>query len=141
MMFSPTNTYARESEEKMAALSGLELRWPFFNLQLAQFAFSSPDRIRQRGRINKFVHRHAMNGLLPPMILGRESKADFMITYRRYLLGMESQFTTEIPSRQKDWVSSSRIVDMYKQTQKGLTPDGLPEWQLWGLFGCDALSM
>ncbi len=138
MVFSPTNAEARESEERMAAKYGLELRWPFFNLQLAQFSFASPDRIRLRGQQNKFVHRRAMQGLLPQVILNRMTKADFMVTYRKYLQDMESQFCREIPSRRQSWVNDVNLCELFLATQKGATESGMFEWQLWGLFGCDA---
>ena len=141
MLFSPTNALAREAEDRMAAMSGLELRWPFFNLQLAQFAFASPDRIRLRGRTNKFVHRKAMSGYLPEDILNRRTKADFMITYRQYLRGMVSEFCREIPQRRPGWVKADELANLYKLTQRGATPDGMPEWQLWGVFGCDAVCV
>jgi asparagine synthase (glutamine-hydrolysing) len=139
MVFSPTNCFAREAEERMAALSGLELRWPFFNLQLAQFAFASPDCIRRRGRTDKFVHRRAMKDFLPDIILNRQSKADFMVTYQRYLQGMETTLCQEIPQRRAPWLDREKLAALYQHTQRGPTFDGMPEWQLWGLFGCDAV--
>ncbi len=141
MLFSPSNSYSREAEEKLASMTGMELRRPFFNLQLAQFAFSTPDKIRLRGRIDKFVHRQAMRGMLPQRVLDRESKADFMVTYRRYLVEMEDLICREIPSRRQAWVNASKVRATYRQTQMGPTLDGMAEWQLWGLFGCDAVCV
>jgi asparagine synthase (glutamine-hydrolysing) len=141
MTFSPTNCFAREAEERMAAMSGLELRWPFFNLQLAQFAFASPDCIRRRGRTDKFVHRRAMKDFLPDIILKRESKADFMLTYQNYLRGMETILCHEIPLKRQYWLDKEKLAAMYQLTQQGPTVNGMPEWQLWGLFGCDAVCV
>ena len=141
MTFSATNAEARESEERMAAHYGLEIRWPFFNLQLAQFAFSSPDRIRLRGSTHKFVHRQAMHGLLPPVVAERTTKADFMITFRRYLKEMEAVYCNEIASKREDWVVPDKLRDLFRITQSGPTPNGMPEWQLWGVFCCDAICV
>ena len=125
----------------MASHKGLELRWPFFNLQLVKFAFASPDRIRLRGKTNKFVHRGAMQGFLPADVLKRTTKADFMVTYRTYLAGMGPLFNEEILKRRERWINTPKVLKSYEQTQPGPTLDGMPEWQLWGLFGCDAICM
>ncbi len=141
MLRSPANIEARESEERLAAHYGLELRWPFYNLKLAQFAFSSPDHLRRRGKTDKFIHRRAMAGLLPEAVRNRDTKADFMVTYRRYLSGMERQFCSKIPQRRGAWLKRDELVNLYQITKAGPSCDGMPEWQLWGIFGCDALSV
>lgn len=140
-LFSPTNIFAREAEERMAAMRGLELRLPFFNLHFVQFAFSSPDRIRVRGRTNKFVHRQAMTDLLPEAVLNRKTKADFSVVYRRYLKDMENHFCQVIAHRRQGWINAEKLAEMYGATSQDVNFRGVSEWQLWGLFGCDALYL
>ena len=139
MLLSPANIEAKESEERLAANWGVELRWPFYNLQLAEFMFATPERIRLRGSSDKYVHRQALVQALPKAVLERRTKADFMVTYRRYLGQMQSEFLNELPRRRKAWVDPETAEGMYRATQAGPTRDGGFEWQLWGLFCCDAV--
>ncbi len=68
---------ARELEERLSSSLQLELRKPFFNEKIIQFAFSTPERLRSRGHTTKWLHRQALKGLLPALVLNRASKAEF----------------------------------------------------------------
>lgn len=141
MLHLPINIIGRDSEERLAAAAGIEIRRPYLNLQLVEFAFMSPDRIRLRGRTDKFVHRRAMAGFLPALVLNRETKADFTVTFQRYLSQMEGVLTVDIPIRRKAWVNAGKVTEMYQSVKIAPDPFGDAEWQLWGLFGCDAVYM
>ena len=51
---------AREAEEHQMALAGIELRAPFHDQRMIEFAFASPVHLRLRGRTTKWLHRHAL---------------------------------------------------------------------------------
>ena len=76
---------AFEIEERAACSQGLELRYPFSNHKIIQLAFSTPERLRSRGRELKRIHRRALAGFLPELVLRRADKADFMVMFRRQL--------------------------------------------------------
>ena len=76
---------AREAEEHQAALAGLDLRAPFHDRRMIEFAFASPAHLRLRGRTTKWLHRHALRDLLPPSIRERSTKADFMLVFQNQL--------------------------------------------------------
>jgi asparagine synthase (glutamine-hydrolysing) len=137
-----TNAYpmlAHESDERLCSGLGLELRRPFWNAKLVQFNFMCPERLHLQGRVNKFLHRRAMAGLLPELVLKRESKAEFSITYRRHLPEMKELLVNQIPSRHPYWVKSQFISKMYDQAMQDSMKSGWAKKRMWNLFGCDAL--
>ncbi|MBZ0096749.1 MAG: asparagine synthase (glutamine-hydrolyzing) [Sulfuricella sp.] len=133
------SVWARESEERLSSSAGLELRRPFWDSRLIQFCLTTPERLRSRGRINKALHRRAMIGLLPELVLKRESKADFSITFHRHLHEMREELTQRIPAKRYDWVESRGVATLYKRYENHPNHAGWPGWILWALFGCDSL--
>jgi asparagine synthase (glutamine-hydrolysing) len=133
------DVFARELEERLSSSLQIELRKPFFNEKIVQFAFSTPERLRSRGHTTKWLHRQAMKGLLPDMILNRNSKADFMVTFRRTLDSAKAILAGEIMPHRETWIQPKHagiICENYHEDAFA----GWAEWRLWTLVGCDALS-
>ena len=99
---------AYEMEERLACSQGLELRYPFFNHKIIQLAFSTPERLRSRGREVKRLHRRALAGFLPELVLRRADKADFMVMFRRQLDPLIDQIRSDILPRRLDWIWPGR---------------------------------
>lgn len=138
MLSAAYSGHARDLEEGLAARAGIELRRPFFSPQMVQFAFSTPEWIRLRGRTDKYLHRKAMSGLLPESVLKRATTADFMITFQWQLSGMREFFRSEFAGAGRNWVESDQLARLHRQIGDP-RHCGVPEWKLWTLFGCDAL--
>ena len=139
MLGSAFDAMAYELEERMTTSVGLELRYPFFNHKIIQLAFSTPERLRSRGRLQKNLHRQAMAGLLPEVVLRREDKADFMVTFRRQLDPMIDELRRDLLPRRIDWIPSAganALCDAYHDPAQA----GRCEWWLWAFVGCDALA-
>jgi asparagine synthase (glutamine-hydrolysing) len=134
------SVWAREAEERMGSSAGVEVRRPFWNPKQVQFCFATPARLRSRGRINKALHRTAMIGLLPELVLQRETKAEFSITCHRHLLGMKAELTQRIPAKRRDWVESSTVAGLFERYENHPSDSGWSIWMLWTLFGCDTLN-
>jgi asparagine synthase (glutamine-hydrolysing) len=129
---------ARESEERISSSLQLELRKPFFNEKIIQFAFSTPERLRSRGHTTKWLHRQALNGLLPALVLNRATKADFMVIFRRHLDSMRAEVATDIVPRRAAWIQPEGAISICRNYHD-VTYSGWAEWWLWTLVGCDAL--
>jgi asparagine synthase (glutamine-hydrolysing) len=132
------NITAREWEERFSATLGLELRSPYWNARIVQFAFSTPERLRSLGRSTKRFHRQALRRALPALVLDRTTKADFMVMFRRQLAAEDSDLRAAVSRRSADWVRpdlAGALLDRGPGGPAGSTP----EWQLWTLVGCDAL--
>jgi asparagine synthase (glutamine-hydrolysing) len=63
--------------EHQRAHSHIEARSPMLSRAFIEFSAQTPEHIRRRGGMTKFVHREALHGILPPSILSRTSKAAF----------------------------------------------------------------
>ena len=60
--------------DKMTMANALELRVPFLDHKLVEFAATLPARLKVRGRTGKVLLRKAMRGVLPAEILDRPKK-------------------------------------------------------------------
>jgi asparagine synthase (glutamine-hydrolysing) len=131
--------HAREFEERMASSVGVELRRPYFDVDLIQFAFTIPDGYLLRGHTDKYLHRKALAHLLPPAVLTRTTKAEFSVTYRWLLPEIRQELMGKISKRVQDWVEPSE-VDKLLGHADNLENSSWPVWMLWGLIGCEAMS-
>jgi asparagine synthase (glutamine-hydrolysing) len=80
--------------DKMTMAAGLELRVPFLDHRLVEFAASLPDSSKLRGRTGKVLLREAMRGVLPDAILDRPKKG-FPVPIASWLRGPLRQFTQD----------------------------------------------
>ena len=137
--------FASELEERMASRLGLESRQPMQTSRLVEFAIATPERLRIRGRTNKFMHVQAMRNVLPKKVLNRKTKADFSILFRQHLEGMEEDLLREIPKSRPSWVEADRMQTVYECYRDRLatgrsSSGGKAQWILWNLIGCDLLA-
>lgn len=126
---------AIEMAVRLYARHGLELRQPFWNARIIEFAFATPEHSRRRGSVDKWLHRRAMQGLLPADVLQRSSKAEFSATFFSYRADLASQLTEDVLPRRQQWVNSQAIGRMLQPVDE---PDHSAMWVLWALFGVDA---
>ena len=66
-----------EWNNKIAAMQGLEMTFPFLDRDLLSFLMSIPGEILSRNGVPKGLLREAMRGTLPDPIVNRTWKADF----------------------------------------------------------------
>lgn len=129
---------AREMEERLNARLGLERRLPFFDVRIIQFAFSTPERLRSRGNMTKWLHRQALINILPPAVIDRTTKADFMVMFRRQIDALQEELEAKLFPRCGLWVEPEKAADFLASYADG-SQTGWVEWPLWSLVGCDAL--
>jgi asparagine synthase (glutamine-hydrolysing) len=72
----PNATTGNDTMNLFFARFGVELRCPFLDRRLVEFAFAIPQNQRWRGSQSKFVLRQAMKGIVPSVIGERTAKAD-----------------------------------------------------------------
>ena len=137
---NPYTLHALEQEERMASAAGLELRRPFFSRDIVQFCFSSPERQRKRGTVNKHLHREALQGWLPECVRQRQSKAEFTTTFAWYRANLEKSLEAKVPVILDRWISG-KFVDRLRKSRGTETPgpDGVRLSMMWSLFACGAI--
>ena len=132
---------AIEMAERFYAHVGLEMRQPFWNARMVEFAMAIPERSRSRGGVDKWLHRCAMQGLLPEAVVRRQSKADFSITFTRYLTDLGLHLTATVLPRRSGWVDQRSVLSMLRVCSD-VPPSnwpGMEPWTLWALVGVDAV--
>ena len=70
--------------DKMSMVAGIEVRVPFLDLDLVQFASRIPDQLKQRGTQSKWVFKKAMEPYLPRNVIYRP-KTGFGAPLRRWM--------------------------------------------------------
>lgn len=127
-----------EGCDRMAAAHGLELRHPFFDRRLVEFAVGLPEAQRWRGRTTKFVLRHGMREWLPESVYARTDKGDFtaLVPHAVEALG-GCQALRHLQLEKRGWVRSSELIRAYergtaRQTQGGADygQDLFPVWMV-----------
>ena len=74
---SQYNTFCMEWNNKVAAMHGLDVAFPFLDRDLIGFLMAIPGEVQSRRGVHKGILREALAGVLPPEITGRTEKADF----------------------------------------------------------------
>ena len=143
-IYGPRKHLVQEINERRNAWLGLELRQPFYDPRLIQFALSVPQRVLLQGSLSKIVHRHAMQDVLPESVLQRRTKAEFSVTFREQLGSMEEEFVHTIPQRRSDWLEPAVVEQLFHEFKTNCREDCLvgasrAQLILWNIFSCDAI--
>ena len=129
---------ARESEERLCAWAGLEMRRPFWDARIVQFALATPESLRRCGTTTKVLHRQAMADLLPASVLGRKTKADFMLAFHWSAAEICDRLSEEVPAL-SDWVAVGPLRKVLRDLEDPRIAGG-PEWRAWTLFACHTMA-
>jgi hypothetical protein len=84
------------------------------------------------------LHRQALAGILPGLVLDRTDKAEFTVAFRWHMDRLVDDVKTIILPRRIEWVQpgpARAVCDEYLGSSK----PSWCNWLLWSLVGCDAL--
>ncbi len=109
-----------ETIERAAADYGLELRHPFYDRRLVEFAVAIPESQRWRGRTTKFVMRQAMRPLLPETVYARMGKADAsaLVPGAVEVLGGEAALNDLHIGGRLGWIDTAAIAETYRRARR-----------------------
>ena len=138
-LYDPYHALAHEAEERLSASLGLDLRRPFLHASLVQFAFSTPDRLRQKFGADKHLHRLAMTGLLPESVRNRQDKAEFSVVFRHALAAVSESTLLAVAQRHQDWVDPTAAIACRRVALAEGPGTGWAQWQCWALLACDKI--
>jgi asparagine synthase (glutamine-hydrolysing) len=109
-----------ETHEQLAASTGLELRNPFMDLDIIEFAFRCPGRLVAYGGVSKALLRKAMQPMLEPGILRRRFKTYFDPLLRLWDPGgTRSQEASEWQLVRRRIVARQPLSDLLKSAASG----------------------
>ena len=133
------STHVTEHMERLGASTGIELRSPMRNYKFVQFAFSTPEALRMRGKTAKYIHVKALAGLVPRAVLERQDKAEFSFVVRRLIDQQRDVLTDTIPRQHANLVDLDGMARLYEAYSRN-AQDGWPLWILWSIFSIHLLS-
>ena len=128
--------FSKTSMERRLAVSGLEWRQPYWNYRIIEFAFATPEYVRNRLDQNKYLQRQVMRGLLPDNVRLRQGKAEFSSSFRHYWPALRESLTGLTIPRRRSWVLPEPLLS---RLDTAFTPHST-EWNEgppWMLFGLD----
>jgi asparagine synthase (glutamine-hydrolysing) len=102
----PYFTMQYDVTARQMANLGIEMRFPMHQRSFIEFSTTTPEHIRQRGGVRKFIHREAMRGILPDSIVRRRGKAEFSQAYFQQAEALEDFCATDKPQ------SLAKIADV-----------------------------
>lgn len=97
--------------DKMSMAVGVEVRVPFLDKNLANFANSIPNELKQRGLTGKWIFKKSMEGKLPKEIIHRQ-KSGFGLPLRQWVKNDLSDFIDDVVNS-KDF-SNRGVFDQAK---------------------------
>ncbi|MCK0127992.1 asparagine synthase-related protein [Erythrobacter sp. F6033] len=123
-----------EHAARLQAQHGIEGRNPLFSRAMIEFSAATPEAIWLRGSQQKFIHRMAINDLLPAEVVERTSKAEFSTV----LDGKPDQMKMMVQSNRSDQFNrllnaKDGQLDSFFEQGKHRDIDGQFGWQLFGL--------
>ncbi len=129
-------THMLELEDRGAAWMGIELRSPFHDRRLIEFAFAIPEEQRSRNGQTKFVLRQAARELIPRTVAMRLDKSDFSAEVASTLEFMaQAKFFDSMTVASLGWVNAEALRKILANC---LSSSGrMDPWPLWRTFNLE----
>ncbi|MFU7527412.1 asparagine synthetase B family protein [Qipengyuania sp. ASV99] len=132
---SPFNDLSHSLMRRQRAAIGFEARHPMLSRAFIEFSLQTPGEIKRQGNVAKALHRQAMAGLLPQVILDRSTKANFTNTK------IDSQFADYVRANAREQLSGICDFSALEALLKVdfTAPEGdYWAWEIWGLYASAA---
>ena len=100
---------------------GVELRHPFFDIELVEYALSLPPEFKYQHRTIKWILRKAMKGILPEKIRNRKDKAEFSEVIFQQIAAIDLDKLFKDPYIVQLGIISKEKIDMYLGQYKNHT--------------------
>lgn len=134
-LLSPMLAHAFAVADRGTNAHGLEGRYPFCDRRLAEFCLSLPGDQKLRCGMSRFVMRRAMEGILPPSVQWRNTKADLSPSLFQGLGRFEADTLQEATTEKS--ILANRCIDMpsFRAAVKSYADGGNAEaFRLYGVL-------
>ncbi|MBU7580943.1 MAG: hypothetical protein KAF27_10815 [Porphyrobacter sp.] len=134
-LLSPYNCYAFDFLQRQRGASGVDSREPMLTRQFIAFCARAPKWVLNQGGLTKVVHRKAMRGIMPDLIVDRTDKAEFsdfaiMRDFARHALSASPGALDPLC----DPAGLRRLTAF--ESELGIDP--ARGWELWGCYAVAA---
>jgi asparagine synthase (glutamine-hydrolysing) len=125
-------------EDRNSMASSLEGRVPFLDHKLAEFLFSLPPEYKIHENKGKYIHRKAMQGIVPEGVITRKDKVGYLAPGEHYWMKNEmKEFVESILKssdfKNRDLYNHRKIEKNYKNMLSGKTGDEQILWNVMSL--------
>ena len=131
----PFSDHVIELGNRLSSMGPIERRAPMRDHRFVQFAFSTPEQLRLRGNVSKFIHRQALRDLLPDLVRERADKAEFSLALSKQLCDINLELCGPIARERRQWVMPLGVDGLYGEFRREVG-HYWPAWILWSLYGC-----
>ena len=126
MLYVDTKTWLPDDlltkADKMTMATSVELRVPFLDHKFVEFAASIPSKLKISGKINKYIFKKAMEGILPNTIIYRK-KRGFPIPINQWfgsdLNKQAADILLDRSSIQRGYFNEVYLAQMLQQQKDG----------------------
>jgi asparagine synthase (glutamine-hydrolysing) len=115
------------------ARSGLEPRSPMFSRAFIEFSAATPERARLRGGVKKYLHRRALADILPPLVAGRTTKAEFSVSVTANNDELKDYFATILAGDLGPVLDRAGVEQVFEKYCTAAI-DELSTWEVWGIY-------
>ncbi|PTX44097.1 asparagine synthase (glutamine-hydrolysing) [Christiangramia gaetbulicola] len=118
--------------DRISMMAGTELREPFLDHRLVEYAFAQPEKFKIQGNIQKYLLRELIKDLVPPDISSAPKRA--LQTPQREWLGKELQeFVRENLKtlKKSSWTKWFNHTEIEKEWQNYLRGDQDSSFHIW----------
>ena len=117
---SPSIQYVFEAFDKLAAVSQIELRYPFYDKRLIEYALALPTEQKRHNGWTRWIMRRAMEDTLPPKIQWRKFKGNLGYNFDRSMKLEEDtiELLLKNPNFIKKYIDIDEFNKIYTQCRK-----------------------
>ena len=110
--------------DKMSMAAGVEVRVPFLDLELVNFATSIPIKFKQKGYVGKWILKKAMEPYLPREIIYRP-KSGFGVPVRKWIREDLKEMVTDLLGSKSSIIYQElfdrvEVLKLIENNRKGL---------------------
>jgi asparagine synthase (glutamine-hydrolysing) len=123
-----------EVNDRVAALFGVEERYPFFDKRLVEFCVALPARQKLQGGWPRSILRHGLHGLLPPIVQWRNHKGDLTGSFHHGLQQKDQSVirgvVLQFPASLGEFIDGIALRALYERYHEG-APTASDAYTLW----------
>jgi asparagine synthase (glutamine-hydrolysing) len=137
MLYLDTKTWLPDDilikADRMSMASSLELRSPFLDTRISEFAASLPVKYKLSGKTTKYILKKAMEGILPDEIIYRPKKGfptPLELMFRNELKDYATQLLTEDRTVSRGYFKQKQILKILDEHSRSIVDHHKVMWQL-----------
>lgn len=140
ILLEPQQVFALEVLDREARDAGVEVRFPFWDRRLIDYALALPTEAKLRGGWTRMILREALRRDLPDKVLWRRDKHDFSAQLLRGLRRSAWVSTERLEALRPllaRFLDMERVLTLRRRLDGEVAPDGADLQALWriGLLG------